>query len=364
MVWHCNDTALPFLRCSWYGPFVFSSGYWIALPHKTYELRPAPRVISELSERIVATGYPEAVTDLHPGPIGADEPFLKLLKITVSDKLRTDGTMMPCPRCTPNRFWEGWLIYLSDLQAIAFVGNKCAGSVALAEADLEWNLRQARETEEEYLLTTLPTIRALLVTVEQLEARCVAASELHKTLRNDAKEAFGALRVVAKQSGLLTVDEIMSKPSGGPAGLGTRGSTVETRSLSFGRLSGSSAFIGAFDPHKTILEAAAVLKLYRCDTDGEVLETISSLSDMQRSAVCKQMRKAIDAVGAVSSNVDDFAEFFADTNLGRVSDWGAHRDAPVHLTVMKRALGGGLFQLEFRYPGNFGRIAIPAGLLN
>ncbi|OYY78973.1 MAG: hypothetical protein B7Y43_03605 [Sphingomonas sp. 28-62-20] len=318
-------------------------------PFKAFDARPAPDVIRSYAEQIVATGHPELIPDLYHQPIGKDEPFLNLRPLEVAKDRRADGTMMPCPRCaTPNKFLSGWLIFLTDLKAIACVGNDCAGGAVQMAANREYEERLKREQEEEYLLEALPMLRDALAEAALLAPRAEVATALHKALRK-LKEPFAALRDAARNGGQLSVNEVMQTTSGGPSGIRTRGSSVQTRTVRFGLLAGAGAFVGAFDPLKAIQEVRAAFEKFQCHDDNAALEAVASMTDEQRAAAYKSVKKSYKRLAEARADLDGFSAFFTDANLDRVNEWGRHQDAPVAIELILRGQGDGASRLDYKY---------------
>ncbi|WP_156434887.1 hypothetical protein [Bradyrhizobium lablabi] len=97
------------------------------LPWRPFNDRPTGIWIEETVARIKGTAQPELIESLYRNPIPKDARF-RVLKhlITVDGTKRPKGDNCPCPMCTPNRFLTGSLVWFTELQCCAFIGNCCA----------------------------------------------------------------------------------------------------------------------------------------------------------------------------------------------------------------------------------------------
>lgn len=298
--------------------------------YRCFSDRPPPSFVDAVRAHIARTGQPETFVDLHPGPIRRDEPFHKLAKIRVPQEKRPDGDMAPCPMCRPDKFLEGWLVYFFELRAAAFIGHCCASHDTRAEADREWAERQTRDREEGYLLAVLPKLDDWLTTLDGVRAPIEEAQRFFRAFRREGATFYQALRTIRANGGRLVATEIIRRAeSGGPTGMRTRGSSVQTRDVDFGTLSGMTAVLSDYHPARTLDEIRAAIAAHVQPDEEAAINYITGLAAARRAAVYRALRKAARDFTALLGSLEDFRAFFAASNLSRISQWAAHPDAPV-----------------------------------
>lgn len=352
--------------------FLHSLWYEVAMPeptaqqvrHRVFPQRPSDKEIERYVEEILSTSTPEEISDLHQGPIPPDEPFRKLRQITLKRSRRADGEMAFCPRCGRHKqYLEGWLIYLPGLEALACVGNDCAGSEAKAEADREYLLEIQRKNNNDYLLETVPTLSLELAKVEALKPSCEAADTVYRTFKREGKEAWQALRNVVRDDGRLKVNEVMASNGIGPSGIRTSGGSTQTRSISFGELRGRTMFKGAFTPLKAVGEIEATIQEFECQNDDALLEMATWTHD-QMEAACRSLRKAFEGLSRLDMELKDIARFFATSNLEAITRWSSHHDAAFRGLRFSRRRANGREVAFFQYsnPSRFKEFELPDAL--
>lgn len=301
-----------------------------AATHRRFSDRPPPSFVDAVRAHIARTGQPETFVDLHPGPIRRDEPFHKLAKIKVPQEKRPDGDMAPCPMCRPDKFLDGWLVYFFELRAAGFIGHCCASHDTRAEADREWAERQARDREEGYLLAVLPQLNEWLAKLDTVRAPIDEAQRLFRAFRSEGATFYQALRTIRANGGRLIATEIIRRAeSGGPTGMRTRGSSVQTRDVDFGTLSGMTAVLSDYHPVRTLGEIRAAIAAHAQPDEEAAINYITDLAPARRAAVYRGLRKAARDFTALLRSLEDFRAFFAASNFSRISQWAAHPDSPV-----------------------------------
>lgn len=304
-----------------------------------FEARPPPNFVERVRAHIAATGMPETFRGLHPGPIGKDEHFRILDPISVPRHKREDGKMAPCPRChCRDKFFEGQLVWFPDLKAAAVVGHCCAAAEQSNEAKAEWREREARERAEEYLLKFLFDVPCLVRQAHALAAPIGECQRIHDRFRKDGGQFHRALRKASRGGAQLHVtEEIGPALAGGPAGMRTSGSNVETRDVQFGRLAGQ---IVVASKCTLAADLSACMETFeRLDgrtTDDAVLNFITALNDDDKAAAANGLGAAIAGLSRLKDALVEFRRFFGDANMERISAWGAH---PANATPMKATFG-------------------------
>jgi hypothetical protein len=106
----------------------------LQLPWRPFRDRPSGIWIDETVRQIKENAEPERIESLFRNQIPKVAKFRTLKHlITMDGKKRPNGDNAPCPMCTPNRFLTGSLVWFSDLQFCAFIGNCCANDDLPAE---------------------------------------------------------------------------------------------------------------------------------------------------------------------------------------------------------------------------------------
>lgn len=292
--------------------------------------RPPPSFIDAVRQHIARTGQPETLAALHQGPIRRDEPFHKLAHIKVPQEKRPNSDMAPCPMCRPDKFLDGWLVHFFELGAVAFIGHCCASHETRAEADREWAERQARDREEGYLLPTLPQLPQWLDTLDLVRPPVEEARRVFRAFRSEGATFYGALRAIRATGGRLVVTEVMRQAvAGGPVGLRTQGSSVQTRDVDFGILAGQTAVLSDYNPVRALDEIAAKIAPHVQPSEEAALNYIVDGGAARRAAVYTALRKAAREFAALTAGLDDFRTFFTAANLTRITEWASHPDSPV-----------------------------------
>lgn len=304
------------------------------LPHRVFTGRPDRSFIEAVRAHVGATGQPETCVDLHRGPIRKDEPFHKLTPIEIPRLKRPAGDKAPCPMCQPNKFLDRWLVHLFELRAAAIIGHCCAAAATKAEADREWAERQARDREESYLLEALPRLPAWLRATSLAEPACEEAQRLFRALRSDGEPFHKVLRQIRAHAGRLSVAEVMQNAfPGGPSGITTRGSTVQTRDIEFGQLDGLTVGLADYKPHRSLLQVRAALEPHVQPDDQAMINHISGHGPEHRQTTYRTLRKAARDFAAIIAGLGDLRLFFTSPNLERLGRWAAHPDSPLGFTV-------------------------------
>lgn len=319
----------------------YREGYDTSMATRSYETWQwpiPPRASDEIMEAIGNHGAPEQVEALHHGPISKDEPFLIVRDVSIPRGRRSDGRLAPCPMCQPNKFLEGRLVWFSQLEALAVIGHCCANRETRAAAEREFRVREAKRHAEEYLLETLPKLSSIRVGYEQLMPRAAAAQAAYDQFRKDGAAFQKALRQATKNNGLLTVTEIIGpRVAGGPSGMRTAGSTVETRDVTFGALTGLTAIASQCWLAKeatTVGEALGTLP--DIHSDDAVLDFITTLDDAKLQSCERLLRDAQTRISKIAATLNDAMNFYSVANAKRISAWGAHPDAPMRLRASCR----------------------------
>lgn len=318
---------------------------------------PVPRdLVDRICTQIAATGEPEGLSKLHRGPIGKDEPFLIVRELSIPRDRRADGGKAPCPMCRPNKFLDGRLVWFTQLEALALIGHCCAGRETRIAAEREYRAREAKARAEDFLLQTLPNLAALRSEHLDMGPRVVATQNVFDRFRHAGAAFQRALRQATKGGGFLSVAEVLGPGAqGGPSGLRTAGSTVETRDVSFGILSGPAAVATRCHVADDLAVVGGLLDSFPAIIDEDsALDYLASLDDSALLACERRLRDIHKKLGEIAGRLDEIASFFTVANAARITAWGSHRDAPFRMRASCR-LARVADQIEFELVGGEGR---------
>ena len=327
---------------------------------KVYATEPLPVLHRELEAHVAATGQPETFPGVHTGPLSKDEPFIRLGKVELDPLKRPEGDLAPCPMChSPNKFKTGWFVYLPNLKAVAVIGQECASKDTRSSADKEWKDRQTRLTEERHMERLIPLLTGWLRTFETAAPTIAALSKLLKGFRSDGKAFLSALSGAAKDGGMLVVNEII-KSQGGPRGIRTTGSDVETREIPVGRIGGLRALSTRFNPQAELDSMAAVTALHVQSSEEAELEYITAVGPLRRQA-CRDLLSVERQYPTLTRAVEDCRGFFTANSLNVVAEWGAHPLASLRFELTVTDIPDGK-RLSFYAPGELWYPIVPPNL--
>jgi hypothetical protein len=327
---------------------------------KVYPTEPLPVLFRELEAHVAATGQPETFPGIHPGPLSKDEPFTRLGKVELDPLKRPEGDFAPCPMChSPNKFRTGWFVYLTNLKAVAVIGNECAAKDTRTSAEREWKDRQERQREESHMERLIPLLPSWLRTFETAAPTVAAMSKLLKGFRRVGQAFLKALSGAAKDSGLLVVHEII-KGKDGPRGFRTTGSSEDTREIPVGQIRGLGALSTRFNPQSDLDHLIALARLHVQPSPEAELEYITAVGPARRDA-CRDLLKVERQYPTLVKEVENCREFFTVENLAVVTEWGAHPLASLRFELKVVDMPEGK-RLCFSAPGELWHPMIPPGL--
>ncbi|MDB5724292.1 MAG: hypothetical protein JWQ16_1046 [Novosphingobium sp.] len=314
---------------------------------------PVPRdLVERICAHIAATGEPEGLAELHGGPISKDEPFLIVRDVSIARGRRADGGMAPCPMCQPNKFLDGRLVWFTQLEALAAIGHCCANRETRIAAEREFRAREAKARTEDFLLQVLPGLAALRADHAAIAPRAAATQAVFERFRHTGAAFQRALRQAIKGSGLLSVAEVIGpRMQGGPSGLRTAGSTVETRDVSFGILSGPAAVASRCHIADDLAAIGGLLDGFPAIADEDsALDYLAGLDDASLLACERGLRDIQKKFAEIGVRLNDIASFFTAANAKRITAWGSHRDASFRMRASCR-LARLAHQVEFEIVG-------------
>lgn len=297
------------------------------LKYQRYSSRPTLLLNDAFNKHVHSTAQPETFPGLHPGPISSKEPFVKLFEFEIAAQRRPDGQRVPCPMCQPNKFLKGWLIWLSNLQAIAVIGHCCADQVNLEEADRRYKEEKELRSDEDFLLKTLPFVTGILETVKALEPIANEALHAYQIFRRDGATFHKALRKASK-SGRLTLSESVADDllQVGPAGIGRGG---RGRAIDFGIIHGTTALLANYHPVADLARVYRLCEHHNVGSDeAAVLDYIVTLDKRARRDAVDRLAKVPGEYKRFQNRIRDFLSFFTVENIGAINAWASHSANP------------------------------------
>lgn len=302
--------------------------------HWKFKERPSQVFIDRVCDHIARTGQPESQEDLFQGRLDKSESFLRLKKISIDVKLRPEGDLAPCPRChSPNKFKDGWLVYLPERGAAAVVGNECASGEAQDAADREWEAREQRRKDEDYLLAAVPQLHQCLAQIKLLLDVAGPAGELARRLRIDGKDYYARLRAARAQGGRLTVTQVLSGDSDGPRGLRTTSSSYDTAEHDVGTLRGLVLLSPSFAPDRDLKEIGETLKMFAQRDDTAAFDFVAHLKPSELNKTAATLKAAERRAVSVTKDLEDCRQFLSEGNIQVLNEWGQHPYADFRFTV-------------------------------
>jgi hypothetical protein len=259
--------------------------------------------------------------------------------------------------CQPNKFFEGKLVYFFRLKAVGIIGHCCASTRTRNAAQIEYDQREARQRGEDYLVEWIPQVPRYRARGLALRPTAAEAQRVYDRFRKDGGKFQQALRRAAKGGGELTVTEIVGAAlAGGPAGLRTSGSSVETRDIRFGTLAGRAVVGSRCSILADLDTSLAMFQTFdRGVGEDAALDFVISLADDGKAGASKSLHTAILGVAEAEHRLIEFRSFFGEANLQRITAWGSHPEAPVAMSARLSEFGDSRRERLFELRGADGR---------
>lgn len=301
--------------------------------HRRFETRPPPQYVSEIQKIIGQTAAPELCDDLHKGPISNREPFQILAPVSIARGRREDGSKAPCPMCSPNKFYEGKLVYFPRLKSVAVIGHCCAASDVRQEAEAQYRREQALERAQDFLVTEVPKSASRVAELKSALPVAEEAQRVFGQMKSRAGYYVNLLRRATKGSGRLGVDEVVERRGDGPRGLRAAGSTYDTRTIDIGEVRGRIAFATKFMPADELAAVVEVFLRYAAHDEGDALEKVVTMREEDRIDAESSLAGAISRFEKVLADLTEFRLFFDPENVRRINEWGSHPSAQYRISI-------------------------------
>jgi hypothetical protein len=304
----------------------------VAMAHRVFRDKPSTIFCDEIVEAIRKTGEPEKCPELYTDRVPKDAKYEILRRIVIDGKKRPNGDYAPCPMCTPNRFLEGDLVYLPEMQATAVIGRCCAAHAA--QANREYEARERIRREEDYLLEAFKLLGAKTAAIKSAQPVAGHALALYRKFRKNMPELQRILRGIKERGNAqLVLHEILhSKESGdesdyfGPRGFGGSGHlAADSRDINFGPLLGTTALIKDYNPVKELRDVEQNIGFLGVhDDEEEALNFIAAMSPEERTASVASLELAEKRFARFAARLRDCLAFFSEENISRLGRFGSH----------------------------------------
>ncbi len=297
---------------------------------------PTSIFIDQVLAHVKATAQPETCNLLYRNRLSNRTKFRIVKKIKLDRRKRPEGDQAPCPMCTPNKFLEGALVFLPELNCCAVIGHCCAEKAERAEAEREYRQRTQRDYEETLLLTTLPINSKRGEVLARLRPAAEEARRVYRKFRKEAPTIHGHLRELkARRGGHLTVTEVIEGDieNFGPRGLGRRGDE-QTREIEFGVFKGQMAVVKDYNPIKELDDLVRrQVSLPATATEEDALNFIVTMTVPERRAAVAIIEGIDTYYGRFVARLRDFGEFFTKENIELIDAYGNHQLNPLRIAA-------------------------------
>ena len=298
-----------------------------APPYQRYRDRPSGILVDEVAEHVRRTAQPETFPKLYRGKLPSSARHHILRKIEIDQKKRPEGDRAPCPMCTPNRFLNGFLVWLPELHVASVIGHCCADHAD--DAEREFKAREKLNKQEDYLLASLPLLKGKIATLIPLKGAANDASLLYRSLRAKVPGVQLQLRHLKDRSNaVLRLTETITDANGlevkgyGPSGY--RRGEVLTRDVEFGQMRGTTALIRNYRPAVELEDAIRTANSFDFDGDEETaLNIIADMSLKQRVAAVRIVQMVDSYYEKFIGRLRDFAEFWSTENIKNLNAFGS-----------------------------------------
>jgi hypothetical protein len=254
--------------------------------------------------------------------------------------------------CQPNKFLEGKLVFLPRLRAAAIIGHCCASSETRNEAEREYQAREALRLATDRLLDELPKLPLTLSRLAAIAPAIDAAQSAFEKVRRNGGQFRRALRRASKGDSELTVAEVVERSNGGPSGLRTSGSTMETRDIRFGRLAGRAMLADKCSLADDLQSCRVALRIFPPMPDeNTVLDYVAALDETELKRLDAELTRALGVLSGATARLAEMRSFFAPSNIERINSWAAHPSSPLWMRASLRRFEKSKEQFLFEIRG-------------
>ncbi len=304
------------------------------MAHRIFKDKPTKFFCDDVTEFIRKTGEPEKHPELYTGRIDPNEEYEILRHVKIDGKKRPNGDKAPCPMCTPNRFFEGDLIYLKRMHVATVIGRCCA--VHAQQAEQRYKQEQKKFNDESYLLEAFKYLASKRATISAARSVAEQTLDAYRKFRREMPDLQERLRAIKERGNAQMVlyeiiepteeDEQKESDYFGPAGFRGRGDFgAQSRDIDFGYMRGTTALIKIYQPVTELNDIDRNISFLNFDGDEEdALNFIAAMSDSERRATVASLQLADQKYVRFSERVQDCLAFFSPDNIDRLNCFGSH----------------------------------------
>ncbi|WP_125901186.1 hypothetical protein [Methylobacterium indicum] len=317
-------------------------------PYRIFRDAPLPDFQEQVIDHIRKTATPETCDGLFRGRIPKDATYRILRPIKIDQKKRVEGDRAPCPMCTPNRFLNGYLVWLPEHRVAAIIGHCCADHAD--DAEKEYKAQQKLKNEEDFLLSSLPLLSEKTEILKKLRGPADDATTLYRKFKKRAPGVQHQLRGIKEQGNavlrlaeiLRGDDDISRSDYYGPAGFGGRGnSEIDSRDVVFGRLAGTTALLSNYRPKVELEDAIRTAASFDFSGDEEAaLDLIAGMDNRTRRAAVDIVQLVDQYYEKFISRLKDFVEFWDADNMSRLNAFGSSPLNPTPFEARRTIISG------------------------
>ena len=339
---------------------------------RRFKEKPSNLFCDEVVRQISNTGEPEKVDGLYNDRIPKSAEYEILRRVFIDGKKRPNGDMAPCPMCSPNRFLEGDLVWVREMNVVALIGRCCARYAA--QADRAFKVAETKRMQEDFLLAALLLIPRKLETVASARSLAEQTITLYRKLRTQMPELQQILRDRKERSNAELVlhevihtkdDEEAESDYFGPAGFRGRGEReAMSRDIRFGFMMGTTALIKNYNPVRELADVERSLNVTGISAgEAEAIDFVAALTDRERVATVASLQNADKGFEKFMKRAKDCVAFLSEANIQRLNEFGTH---PLNHQPFEAAykMVGKNRVIQFRYQNTSCVITVPPGLGN
>jgi len=285
---------------------------------------PSGTLTGAFLKHVAETGRPETfdgISDTRP-PEGGD--LRVLTDFDAPRGKRGDGSMAPCPICSPTdpQFLSGVLIWCEATAAIYAIGINCAAELwkdgKLDREIASFRRRKADEALETVLLDRLPIVPRQRAWIAEVIPSARRADVISRSFRKTLPTVAHSLGEVAKSGALLTVHRRVSDD------LFESGSAIREEAV--GRLEGAAFLGGQSQIEKQLRICDETLKAADFGAnDDDVLVAVCGMSEADKIKCSRYLQQAERQMAKASERIKATWDFTRPSNLATIQAWGSER---------------------------------------
>lgn len=285
---------------------------------------PSAAVISAFLKHVVDTGRPETFDGISDTRPPEDGVLRVLTDFDAPRGKRGDGSMAPCPICSPTdpQFHSGVLIWCEASAAIYAIGINCAAELwkdgKLDREIASFRRRKADEALDTVLLERLPIVPEQRAWIAGIMPSARRTDVISRSFRKTLPAVAYSLGEVARAGAKLTVHRRVHND------LFETGSTVREETI--GMLEGTAFVEGPSQVEKQLRICDETLRAADFGAnDDNVLAAVCSMSEADKVKCSKYLQQAERQMAKASERIKATWDFTRPSNLAMIQAWGAEQ---------------------------------------